>query len=395
MRASLADLAFAAVDGATSPADVAVVLNFAEGCGLSPEQLEAGAARANAAYPRATQRLVGSRWRDGEAAPRRLQVAEAAQGALEACIAQFLAEPFRLSDGGAPPQLLVRSGAAEHLVTRLHHAQADMQSIFLWLRAQLEAQAAPAALTLREHPRPARRSVHAPAGPSSRLAGGDVTRSTGVRAWALRSWPERTTPDGFTWNDLLAAIALTAVERWNAARGGGAEVGLWMPVGARVDHFAGFGNGSGRIRVYAKPFTTFAARARAVREQLTWSREHGEWATPRWAERLLLLPSPWVRWILRRQASSPGVDMGTTLFTHLQRLVPRGAPEPLPAVSSVALISHLLPAHPISMSAMGLRGTTHLTFTWDAGRFSPDEARAFIEGFEATRDQAFAELDHA
>lgn len=395
MRASLADVAFAAVDGPTSPADVAVVLGFAAGSGLSPAQLEAGAARANAAYPRATHRLVGSRWKEGAPLGRPIQLAEVVDGALEARIAQFLAEPFDLRDGGSPAQLLVRVGQAEHLVTRMHHAQADMQSIFLWLRAQLDGHLAPGPLVLQQHPRPHRRSVHAPAGPSARLAGGDVTRSTGVRAWALRSWPQRATPEGFTWNDLLAAIALTAVERWNATRGGGAEVGLWMPVGARVDHFAGFGNGSGRIRVYAKPFTTFAARARAVREQLVWSREHGEWATPRWAERLLLLPSRWVRAILRRQASSPDVDMGTTLFTHLQRLVPRGAPEPLPMVTSVALISHLLPAHPISMSAMGLRGTTHLTFTWDAGRFTADEARAFVDGFEATRVEAFAELSHA
>lgn len=390
MRASLVDLAFAAFDGPKTPAHVAVCLTFAQGLSPSLKALESGAERARTAYPRSTQRLDGAVWKPSlhKAPP----IAEDSGPDVAAATRRFLAQPFELSRGGCPAQALIRGPDGTcTLVTRMHHAQGDMLSVFLWLLAQLEGCAAKP-LQLRTHPRPARRSVFAPVRPSEAMLGGDAACATGVRAWHHLAFCPAGKGDGYTWNDLLAAIALSTVEAWNTERGGGERIALWMPVGARVQPFEGFGNGSGRIRLYARPAQGFVAQARSIREQVRWAKESGEWATPSWASALAWAPNAWVRRMLLRQASSPDVDMGTTLFTHLQRLVPEGAVEPLAHVERVELIAHLLPAHPMALSAMGHHGQTHLTFTWDEGRFSRAEAQAFIALFEATRLRAFAEV---
>jgi len=103
---------------------------------------------------------------------------------------------------------------------------------------------------------------YAPGPQSQPLARSAGAESTGRRRWLSLAFNACEPAAGFTYNDLLASVALPTVQQWNAQRGlkptrpeSEAEprgVGLWMPVNMRTWPFEGFGNGSSRVRAYAR-----------------------------------------------------------------------------------------------------------------------------------------------
>jgi hypothetical protein len=154
---------------------------------------------------------------------------------------------------------------------------------------------------------------------------------------------------------------------WNALRSERREpaVGLWIPVNVRRDPLAGFGNGSSRVRVYnrCEPMAKLRDKSRSLRQQMDWSRSHGEWWVPESAA-LTRFPMHVLRSGLRAYFNRPWVDMGTATFSHLQR-------SPLDAevfrnVASAELVGVLDKRHALGLFAMSRAGTTWLTFVYDA-----------------------------
>lgn len=382
-RAAFVDLAFAALEAPRRPLDFALLLDLAEPA--DPEAIRAGVLAAGARFPRSTRALTRHGW---TATTTPIPLESLTNSDVEA----FLARPMLAGTAPLVQVGLVTDGAPQ-LVVRMHHALADLQSAVAWCSALLGG-AAPAEepVVVRTHPKPARLSTFAFGRPSSPLWAPQPNPTGRRRIHALRFPPLPKTGES-TRNDLLAAITLELLAVWNRRRGAPEEVALWMPVNVRAVRDRGFGNGSSRIRIYRRPPwpTSLRDAAVRVREQVRWSKEHGEWAVPSIAERVASLPGWLGRPLVRGFARRPGVDMATTLCSHAERLSSVPDDALLPGVSGLRIVSHLYDAHPIVLAAVGFRGETHLTFTWDAGRYPPDQAAGFVALFEELRLRAVAE----
>lgn len=393
------------MDAPQRPLDFAVLL------ALSPEAasldaLRAGARSARLSFPRTACRAIGGVWQDVEEPPQELDRETLGPGALDARIEAELASPIDPTLDVPLVQRLFSSRDGDVLLTRCHHAAADLLSVGLWLDHQLSVAtgALPprdsvgefSHLGLRSHPAPVRKSRFSHAGPSRRLwTRGPASRERRFRTVSLDAARVRarlsTVAPGFTYNDLLGASVLRAL-RAHQVRSAAPEtkLSLWFPIDVRAEPFSGFGNGASRIRVYdlLPSGAPMLERCRSFREQVSWSKAHGEWFVPQ-THPLFSLPAPLLRAYFRR----PWVDMGSALFSHAERLAsdPAASDRRLPGVGSVTVIGVLDRLHPLGFAALTLRGTTHLTVTWDPAQLSdPDlelllgDVLAFVaEGEEA------------
>ena len=398
--APFVDRAFAALDGPAQPLDCALIVEFAPGQAPSSAALESGAARALRRFPKSACVLRAPGWVAAPKPALRLHQHRCADRLeADAWVASFLDRRFVLGAELALEQALVQTPDRAWLVLRMHHALGDLISAVNWLATQLgaatEAPVEPA-LELQTSSTQVRRSRYAFAGPAARIAVAPQRVGPSRRAWRTLTFAKLSTPTEdkrFTYSDVLAAIALETLSRWNEERGGGLDVGLWLPVNVRARPFEGFGNGSGRIRVYRHPrsFGSFGEAAAQLREQVRWSRANGEWCIPRSAN--LLASVGWVASALaKRLAGRPGVDMGTAMFSHAERLAADPEAELFPRAQGLEIVAQLYSAHPLAMNASSHRGRTSMTFTWDASLFSQSDSEAFIGLFDQQRERAFAEL---
>lgn len=265
------------------------------------------------------------------------------------------------------------------LASRFHHAAADGLSAALWLDHQLSVaygrQPPPNSveLSLRRAATSVRRSKFAYVGACERLWTPNATR-TGNRAWTTFSFAATELQrgcrraGGFTYSDLLATCVLEVFAQWNGQhnRNGAPQVGLWLPVNIRSRSFEGFGNGTSRIRLYAcySPSASIVDKARAVREQVSWTTEHGEWAVP---ELPLFTRLPgWVTApALRRYLNRPSIDMATGVFSHADRW--GGGSEAFKHVERIECVGLLHPRQNLAINGATHQGKTWLTFTYDTG----------------------------
>ena len=345
----LLDCAFKLLDSASSPQDFTLLLHFNQPPQI--EGLQAGARSAGERYGTGgdidietridAERFVNERFHPG-------------------CIKQIF-------DGTA-------------LASRFHHANADGLSAALWLGHQLSVAYGltppdrSAELSLRRAETSVRRSQFAYDGACDRLWTPHATR-TGSRRWATFSFQSSELRQacrqagGFTYSDLLATCALETFRHWNSrhSRNGAPQVGLWLPMNIRRRSFEGFGNGTSRIRVYARyaASASLVEKAREVRRQVSWTTDHGEWAVP---ELPLFTRLP--AWItapaLRRYLNRPSIDMATGIFSHADRWAgdAREAFKHVDRIECVGLLH--------ARQNLAINGATHLdqtwmTFTYDAG----------------------------
>lgn len=395
MRASFADRAFAALERPGQPLDSALLVSFEAGRGPTLAALHDGAARALLAYPRSACRLAA--WGFAPVPNARVSITELeCTDAREVQLRcrELVRRPFDLRQSLLIEQTLLRADGRTWLLFRMHHALGDMVSAFAWLKAQLTGQTAPATLSLRRATTRVRKSRFAFDGPAALMhteGKGELERDFASVTFLRPRSAVRAPAAPFSYNDVLAAVALEALAEWNRKHAASSNVALWLPVNLREQAFVGFGNGAGRIRVYRHEAASFAQRAAQVRQQVQWSKEHGEWAVPPLVDALATVRA-FAEPLARSLASRRGVDMATALFSHVDRLAAPGESAPLPGAQAIQVITHQLAAHPLSMVALSWGGQTQLSFTWHAGRLSADEARSFIDSVEALRGRAFAEL---
>ncbi len=179
--------------------------------------------------------------------------------------------------------------------------------------------------------------------------------------------------------------------QWNLAHGASTDaLSLWFPINIRSDAFSGFGNGSTRVRIYRRDPLSLVEQCQSVREQLHWARQNGEWHVPesavfRWPT---VIQRPLVRSILGR----PWVDMGSILFSHMERLGGEG--EALMRFArSMRFVGMLDKRFPAGFVGATHEGVTWLTLCWDPGLWNKEEAMEFLGLYRQNLDAMALELD--
>ena len=365
-QAELLDFAFKLLDTPVSPQDFTLILHFDSPPDL--HALQAGAKSACEAY--------------GARAKRETPID------LEG----FVNKPFDLQLGYPIKQTLI--GAT--LATRFHHAAADGLSAALWLGHQLSVAygltpaANSAELSLRRAETSVRRSQFAYDGACDPLWTVPRSTRTGTRRWTTFSFSSTDLRQacrragGFTYSDLLATCTLEVFARWNQQhhRNGAPRVGLWLPMNIRSRSFEGFGNGTSRIRLYARYAVTasLVEKTREVRKQVSWTTEHGEWAVPDFP---LFTRLP--RWIagptLRRYLNRPSIDMASGVFSHADRWA-GDAREAFKHVHRIECIGLLHPRQSLAINAATHQGQTWMTFTYDAGLLRAADVDQLVEMYK-------------
>jgi len=399
-KLSTLDLIFSVMDSRRSPLDFTLSLQLKKSPGLVA--LRAGAISARNRYPTTGSYINKKQWiRFSEAGDGVRLVSTSSDVEATIAIEEFLDRGFDLRVQAPVQQLvIVKEGMkGVELITRFHHAAADGLSAAMWLKHQLgvaygrETPVGQAStfekLCLRTIPSPAKRSQYAFRGPSDRLWTSNAQPS-GTRRWLtigiaatdLRKGCRRT--GGFTYNDLLATCALEVFTRWNRDRGGARElkIGLWLPVNVRQKSSVGFGNGTSRIRLYARyaDEASLADKCREIRRQVSWSGQHGEWFVPQ-DNPLESLPLWAVTPLLRCYLNRPGLDMATGIFSHAEGWAGTNG-EIFSEVEKIECIGLLHPRQCVAINGATHLGKTWLTFTYDPAMLSSDDIQQLSEMYQ-------------
>lgn len=400
MRMPLLDRAFYLLDCARSPQDFTLILHLND----APEadHFYAGAKSAMNRFPTSACCVDGQAWVWRENKYFKLEIATTASA-----IERFIDEPFDLRRQPPVKQILIVDGGTR-LVTRFHHSAADGLSAALWLGHQLNVayglEAAQSergefnSLALRRLPVSVRRSQFAFDGASDRLWTTNLKR-TGARRWLTTGFPATELQKfckragGFTYNDLLATCTLEVLRRWNTEHGRPqSKIGLWIPMNVRRKSNVGFGNGTSRIRVYARydADAKLIEKCREVRRQVAWTSEHGEWVVPEipWFTRL---PRPIITPLLRGYLNQASVDMATGVFSHAGSGM-ANACEAFKHVNRIESVGLLHPRQNLALNAATHHGYTWLTLTYDPALLTTGDVRELSELYEQQIALAYESL---
>jgi hypothetical protein len=388
-RLSLLDCAFKLLDDARSPQDFTLILCFLESPDIAA--LQAGARSARKRYRTSGSHLKRQAWVYHE--PRdELEIVSTSEP--RQAIERFIDRRFDPRRSCPVRQVLIldRRGHAT-LVTRFHHAAADGLSAAMWLGHQLSVaygvavpDTPPADLFLRTLQSSVRRSKFAYPDACDRLWTTNF-RPTGNRRWITDSFPSVDLQracrraGGLTYSDLLATCALEVFHQWNCQHSdnGDSKIGLWLPMNIRRQWSLGFGNGTSRIRLYARypAAASLIEKAREVRRQVSWTTKHGEWVVPE-IPLFTHLPAWVTAPLLRGYLKHPSVDMATGVFSHAERWM-GDAGEAFKHLERIECIGLLHPRQCLAINGVTHRGQTSLTFTYDSGLLHASDAQQLGE----------------
>ena len=392
-KLSVLDYAFTLLDSAESPQDFTIILHLNNPPSL--EGLRAGATSAMCRYPISGCTLRNRRWIYA-APPPSLPVNGNGQPSLQS----FVNERFDVRQENPVRQALFADGKTEiRLVTRFHHAAADGLSAALWLGHQLSVAyglITPETtatlfdeISLRRSDDSVRRSVFAYHGASDPLWTTNYIPS-GARQWLTINVPADDLRHGcrrargFTYSDLLATCTLEVLSRWNRKHQAKAthKIGLWYPLNIRGNPTSGFGNGTSRVRLYARypPEASLSDKAREVRKQVSWATKHGEWVVPR-VPLFTRLPRPIVAPLLNGYLKQPTVDMATGVFSHADRWAGEAA-EAFKYVTRIECVGLLHSRQYLAINGATHQGQTWLTFTYDPALSDAEHARELAGLYE-------------
>jgi hypothetical protein len=393
-KLSIIDYAFTLLDSADSPQDFTIILHLHTSPSL--ESLRAGATSATIRYPISGCTLKNRSWAYATKAPS-LPVNGNGQPSLE----RFVNERFDLRGQTPVRQVLFANNdeTEARLVTRFHHAAADGLSAALWLGHQLsvaygltksETSAAVfEAMSLKQSETSVRRNAFAYRGASDPLWTTNYIPS-GARQWLSINFPANDLryacrrARGFTYSDLLATCTLEVLSRWNQKHVAKTphKIALWYPLNIRGNPASGFGNGTSRIRLYARYPTkaSLVEKAREIRKQVSWATAHGEWVVPK-VPLFTRLPRPIVAPLLKGYLKQPAVDMATAVFTHADRWA-GNAVEAFKYVTRIECVGLLHSRQHLAINSATHQGQTWLTFTYDPALLDAKDARELARMYE-------------
>jgi hypothetical protein len=382
-KLSLLDFAFTLLDSAKSPQDFTLVLHLRDP--PSFDALRRGAESATKRFPLSGSTIKNRSW----IYDARLSVERINGHSVET----FVNERFDLRRQNPVKQIVSACGDDQvGLITRFHHAAADGMSAALWLGHQLsvaygliEPVTTPGSfteITFRTSTTSTRRSTFAYRGASDPLWTTNYIPS-GARNWFTIDFPATDLQRGcrkargFTYSDLLATCVLETLTLWNQNHDANStlKIALWYPLNIRANPKTGFGNGTSRVRLYARypPDASLVEKARAIRKQVSWTTEHGEWVVPAWPL-FTRLPRPIVGPLLNGYLRQPTVDMATAVFSHVDRWAGDAA-EAFNYVTRIECIGLLHTRQHLALNGATHQGRTSLTFTYDPALLDEGHAR--------------------
>jgi hypothetical protein len=391
-RLSALDLAFTLLDSRLAPQDFALVLHFKQK--QQPKDLYRGAISATNLFPTTGSRLSNNSWVWMTSPLDHPAVVETETPENE--IASFLAQPFDLSRQRPVRQLILQTTQTT-LVSRFHHSVADGLSAASWLGHQLDVTLGQAAVNcqsstttapeLRNQQESVRRSRFAFDSACDSLAGSRNKRS-GIRDWSTIEFSavdlKRLVRQrrGFTYSDLLATCALQTLSEWNRIQDPTrVKVGLWIPMNVRQHSEYSFGNGSSRIRIYARSNagTSLTDKCRKTRQQIVWSIKHGEWVVPN-LKLITHLPHWLVAPVLRGYLNKPSVDFTTAIFSHVSGWT-SASEHGFKLVDGIECIGLCHPRQSLAINGVTHQDKTRLTFTFDQGLYDRTQINQIAEIF--------------
>jgi hypothetical protein len=398
MKMPLLDVAFYLMDSARSPQDFTLIFHFNDLPDI--DNFYTGAKSAMNRFPVSASCIDAPNWVWRENKYFKLKVVSTfSESEGKAAIERFINEPFDVWHQAPVKQALILNGSSgARLVTRFHHAAADGLSAAQWLGHQLNVAYGLEAVeqerrafvgpTLRRLATSVRRSQFAFDGASDCLWSSRA-ESSGTRNWFAIGFPavplQRACrrAGGFTYNDLLATCALEVLREWNRCKSNDCRIGLWMPMNIRRDATAGFGNGTSRIRLYARyaADASLTEKCREIRRQVSWTGKNGEWVVPdiSWFRRL---PRQIAGPLLRGYLKLPSVDMATAVFSHAGSWI-ANAGEAFKHVERIECVGLLHPRQKLALNATTHCGHTWLTFTYDPQLFDAAEVQQIARMYEA------------
>jgi len=318
----------------------------------------------------------------------------------------FLLKDFAPEAHNPVRQLLLSTDQQSFLLTRMHHAVGDGLSCLQWVEHQFAVALGQRPPTtdavfvpppsIEHHETALRKTPDAPKGASTRLWSSGIETTPHRQFYTLTldaaAWRRRILAvDGLRYNDVLAGTLLETMAQWNRAHQDPTDaLSLWFPINIRTEAFSGFGNGSSRVRIYRRDPLSLLEQCQSVREQLQWARQHGEWHVPNSA--VFAWPygvqRPLVRAILRR----PWVDMGSMLFSHVERLGSEGDAL-MRCAHSLRFVGMLDKRFPAGFVGATHGDSTWMTLCWDSGLWNTDEAMEFLALYRQNLDLLAVELD--
>ncbi|HWN11169.1 MAG TPA: hypothetical protein VNO50_18165 [Pyrinomonadaceae bacterium] len=408
-RLSAIDLVCSIMDSQLRPLDFALLSHLNDAPSL--EALVRGASSARNLYPATGSYIDKERWvRSTQPGADLTAVSVSSSDDVAGTVERFLDRPLDVRCQMPVQQLVMRNAldGEVKLLTRFHHAAADGLSAAMWLSHQLRVarnkeSAVPEVLPfqdlqLRSHSSAVKKSRFAYRRPSDRLWT-RTTEPTRTRRWFTIELPaaelrEGCRTRGFTYNDLLTTCALEVFRRWNRLHSGGRRqnIGLWLPVNIRQHSAAGFGNGTSRIRLYARynEGATLAEKCKVIRRQIFWSNRHGEWAVPQTIP-LASLPRWAVTPLLRCYLNRPGVDMASGVFSHAERWTNETS-EIFQHVEKLESIGQLHLGYCVAINGATHGDRTWLTFTYDPALLSSSDIEQMVELYQEQLAQARREF---
>jgi hypothetical protein len=393
-KLSVLDYAFSLLDSAESPQDFTIILHLSNPPSI--DDLRTGASSATNRYPLTGCRIENRSWVRSENARAELPCNGNGQPSLE----RFVNDRFDVHRQGPVRQVLFADAETEaQLITRFHHTAADGLSAALWLGHQLsvaygltERETTPAKfaeVALRESKTSVHRTAFAYSGASDPLWTTNYIPS-GARQWLTINFPANDLrgrcrqAHGFTYSDLLATSTLEVLSQWNQKHQPQTthKIALWYPLNIRRNSTSGFGNGTSRIRLYARfpPHTSLFDKTRAVREQVVWATTNGEWVVPK-MPLFMLLPRPIAVPLLNGYLKQPTVDMATAVFSHADRWA-GDAVEAFKYVTRIECVGLLHARQRLAINAATHQGQTWLTFTYDPALLEVDDVRELARMYE-------------
>lgn len=316
---------------------------------------------------------------------------------LQEDINDFLARPIKLHRERGIKQLYLQTSEGDYLVTRMHHALADALSLLLWLKVQFSNKLIPSPrLELNSHPNPIKKSPFANKKASRVFGGhrGKVSNLRRLQSIALKKPSNDLREKGFSYNDLLCAIVFEAIRKYNLDKGiSEHRNGIYLPVNIRKNPFAGFGNGSSRIKIYDQyaENTSYKEIAILLRKQVKTCREQGLWAIPEGLGPFEKLPKRLGGILLKLYAMLPSNDFGSLIFSHLERL--KGIEDIFDPFSEILGVSQLYKAYPVNLSGVSFEEDTIMTATYDENIIKNEDMVKFLGFLKKEQEKAYNELN--
>lgn len=381
-KLSFTDYSFTLLDKCSRPLDFVVIMELSSH--LKYEHLQKGALISFQNFPESNSNISGKFFLESDK-DWKIEYIESRDH--KQCIQDFMEVYIDLKNERPIKQLFIKTYDKNYLVTRFHHALGDFVSFMQWVKVQFTHKVeAKQKLTLKEYG--GKRPVKSPYMYEKKA---DVFGKYRGSPASKRSWdtisiarPIINFKDtGFSYNDLLCTSIFEAVREYNQSKGiKDYKNCLYIPMNLRENSEKGFGNGSGRIKIYDRfnDQDSLEDKAKCIREQVNTCRDIGFWKMPTELGIFDKIPFFLGR-ILLNNIGMPLSEPGSLIFSHIDKL--KNFEQVYSGIRSIATISQMHSSYPMNLVGNSYSDKTIITATWDPSIVSDLKMNMFLKTLES------------